>query len=90
MRTAASREAPVAREAAKADARVAVQRVEERRAAGVAAGILDLLDAAEGPHRFAARGLRRQAGRAEPLDFAVEIVLKFFAQVGFTLGAEEQ
>ena len=37
-----------------------------------------------------ARGLGRQAGGAQPLDFAVEIVLELFAQVGFTPGAEEE
>jgi hypothetical protein len=80
----------VAREAAKGDARVAQQRVEERRAVGVAAGFLDLLDAAKCTHRFVARGLGRQAGSAEPLYLAVQIVLELFAQVGFTLGAEEE
>jgi len=82
-------ETPIAHQAAEAVARVARQRVEDRCPARVAAGFLDLVDAAEVAKRLAPRGLRRHAARSQPLDFPVDVQLQLLAEVGLASNAKE-
>ncbi len=83
-------EAPIAHQAAEAVARVARQRVEGRRSARVAAGLLDLLDAAEQAHGLKARVFPRQAARLQTLGLAFEMELQLFVQIGFAAAAEDE
>ena len=83
-------EAPIAHQAAEAVARVARQRVEGRRPARVAAGFLDLLDAAEQAQCLEARVFPRQAARLQTLGLAFEMELQLFAQIGFAAVAEDE
>ena len=58
--------------------------------ARVAAGFLDLLDAAEQAPRLEARIFARQAGRLQTLGLAFEMELQLFAQIGFAAVAEDE
>ncbi|MNC86867.1 hypothetical protein D3C83_25530 [compost metagenome] len=67
---------------------VARHGVEARRPARVAAGFLDLLDAAEQAPRLVVRLVGREAGRLQTLGFAFEMELQLLVQIGFAAASE--
>ncbi len=81
-------EAPVAHEATERLPRVAHERVPGGRPARVAAGFLELLDAAEQPQRLEARLFSGQAAHLQTIGLSFEMELQFFAQIRFTAVAE--
>jgi hypothetical protein len=62
-------------------ARIAHECVPAGSATRVAAGFLDLLDAAEEPKRLESRLIARQAARLQALSFVLEMELQFLAQI---------